>query len=196
MAALANDIEAPSPPCNSNELFAAFIAQGRGASSAAEDRLEIPPVDEGPSYQMEVEDTDHELEQLPPAARALDPLPNRDAELPEPRSGGETASDIFCRLVFSYRGNKPLDSAKLQNRANTLFQIKDQILHKMEDLDPGRGWLSGGAKFLRTRQETEFSPGKLQKILSSLESQGNDSPYFHSFLQNKNKEREGFWGGR
>lgn len=50
----------------------------------------------------------------------------------------------------------------------------------MEDLDGGGGWLSGGAKFLKTHLDTEFHPRKLFEILSSLERDRESSHHFLS----------------
>lgn len=47
----------PSPPCNSDELFEAFIAQGRGASSSkaaeAPEPAEVPHADPNPNWDPE-----------------------------------------------------------------------------------------------------------------------------------------------
>jgi len=156
----------PSPPCNSDELFEAFIAQGRGASSSkaaeAPEPAEVPHADPNPNWD--------------PESQSL-----------EKRIGGETSSQIYSRLVSSYRGKTLPSPDILCEKASSIFAIKGKILHKMEDLDPGGGWLSGGARFLKTRKGAEFSLKTLHSVFDCLESQGADSPHYRAFIQHKGR---------
>ena len=52
----------------------------------------------------------------------------------------------------------------------------------MEELDPGRGWLVDGARFLKTKKGLDFSENSLNAILKSLGRAGRDSPFFPNLL--------------
>jgi len=62
----------------------------------------------------------------------------------------------------------------------------------MEELDPGGGWLAGGAPFIKTKKDIDFSLTKLNVLFESLESEGRNSEDFRSFR----KKRDRHLGGR
>lgn len=56
--------------------------------------------------------------------------------------------------------------------------------------------LSGGAKFIRTRMDTEYPQDKFNEVLSSLKGQQDnsfDSKVFHSLIQNIIKRERRPW---
>lgn len=57
----------------------------------------------------------------------------------------------------------------------------------MQELDPNGGWLAGGAQFIKTKKGLDFSLKSLNEIFESLQSEGHNSPFCHSFVE-KRKE--------
>ena len=106
---------------------------------------------------------------------------------PNPMVGGESLSQIYLRLLLTNKERAQPSSDKLFDKASSIFESKTLILHKMEALDPGGGWLSGGAKFIKNRRGHELTLDALAGVLRSLQSHGAESPYFRSFLSKRDR---------
>jgi hypothetical protein len=122
------------------------------------------------------------LAQEPAEVDHADPHPHGD---PDPRIGGESVSQIYSRLVLSYRGETLPASDQLMGKAFSILEKKGQILAIMEALDPADGaWLSAGGHFIKTQKGAEFSSLRtLHEVQKSLLSNGKTSPYFSSFMK-------------
>nr|YP_010536389.1 cytochrome c oxidase subunit 2 [Rhododendron x pulchrum]UYC28785.1 cytochrome c oxidase subunit 2 [Rhododendron x pulchrum] len=113
-----------------------------------------------------------------------------DAPLEEPRIGGESVSQIYLQLLCKYRGKGELPEMDLfWERAESIFRSKSRILLRMEELDPGRGWLVDGARFLKTIKGQDFSEKSLNAIFKSLGRDGRESPFFGKFYLSKRNHR-------
>lgn len=53
------------------------------------------------------------------------------------------------------------------DKAEAILDAKQQIILRMDQLEPGRGWLLDGAQFLKTRRGQHFSLNSLNAILNS-----------------------------
>lgn len=57
----------------------------------------------------------------------------------------------------------------------------------MDELDPDRGWLVNGAKFLKTRNGKNHSLDSLHEIFNNLERERRNSPYFRVFVERRDR---------
>lgn len=55
----------------------------------------------------------------------------------------------------------------------------------MDELDPDRGWLVNGAKFIKTRNGKNHSLDSLHEIFNNLERERRNSPYFRVFVERR-----------
>ncbi len=103
----------------------------------------------------------------------------------EPRIGGESLSQISLSLICRYKGKELPPSNFFFEKACSIFESKRRIILKMEELDPGRGWLLDGARVIKAQNGKDFSLSRLNAILNSLENEGRNSSYFHSLVSKK-----------
>jgi hypothetical protein len=91
-------------------------------------------------------------------------------------------AQIYLQLICEYKGKSKLPSDEFFfNKAYSIFESKRHILLKMEELDPGRGWLVDGARFIKTPNGKAFAVERLDTVFESLESEGHDSLFFTQF---------------
>ena len=111
---------------------------------------------------------------------------NVDYDPIEPRIGGESLSQIYLRLICKYKGKGELPPSNIfLDQAYAIFESKRRILLKMNELDPGGGWIANGAQFIKTKKGGDFSLKSLNAIFESLESEGRNGEYWHSFLSKR-----------
>lgn len=111
-----------------------------------------------------------------------------------PQIGGESFSQIYLRLICNYKGKGELPKSKFFfDKASPIFEMKGRILFKLEELEPNRGWLESGARFIQTKNGQDFSLNSLRDVFFSLERQGQNSPYFVSFVSKRDKLLSGWW---
>nr|WP_322779617.1 hypothetical protein [Frankia sp. Cas4] len=111
-----------------------------------------------------------------------------------PQIGGESLSQIYLRLICNYRGKGELPQSEFFfDKASLLFEMKGRILFKLAELEPNRGWLESGARFIKTKNGQDFSLNSLRDVFFSLERLGKNSPYFVSFVSKRDKLLSGWW---
>lgn len=107
---------------------------------------------------------------------------------PSPTFGGESLSDIYTRLVIHSKEENLPDGSVLSEQAQAIFSCKRQILLRMDELDPGGGWLENGAPFLRNQKSGgEQSLHRLNPILTNLERQGLTSFDYQALVKRKHR---------
>jgi hypothetical protein len=125
-----------------------------------------------------------------PEALLQAPLEQNDHHLgfPQTGAGGTSVPQIYLQLLCTYKGKGELPPANIfLEKAESIFEGKRRILFKMEELDPGGGWLERGAPFIKTQKGRDFSITKLNQVFESLESEGHNSPHFRSFVEKRDR---------
>jgi hypothetical protein len=160
-------IEIPSPAISQTDLWD-LVNEQPGVGAAQEAQETLPQVPD----QQEAEEASHHYVER------------------ERRTGGESFYQIYLRLLCEYRGKGALPNDNFFfEKAQSIFDRKGQILFKMEELEPGRGWLLNGAQFIKTQKGRDYSVSNLTKIVESLERDGHNSPFFAHFSLSKRNHR-------
>jgi hypothetical protein len=111
--------------------------------------------------------------------------PGRFPYEPDELIGGDSVLSIQRRLLASkpFPSAEEIDFARMQ--AEDLFEVKVQIIHKMQVLDPTGDWMRQGARALDSPNSAtgESSLKRLYSFLEDIEQNGKTSRAFFSLSE-------------